>query len=360
MRTPKLYIGKTVRTLRADSGATQAEFAARLGLSTSYLNQIENNQRPVSASVLMTLAERCQVDLRAIGAGEDDRLISALAETLADPLFESYQAGLQELKLVAQNAPGIARALILAHNAYRRATEQLAGMDSRAESLGGLVEPGPYEEVRDFFHFVDNYLQALDVVAEKLAGELDLPEADPGAALTEYLETVKRVRVTRAEGFDAPLRRFDAHSNVLFLNPGLPIPSRNFQLAYQIGVLDHQPLIDKIAASADFRTPDATEICKIGLANYYAGALLLPYAAFREFGARASPRSRVAGDALPGQSGTGRSPSFDLAASGRKGHPGVLRPLRPRRQHHQAPQRRQTAICALWRRLPVMERSPGF
>jgi hypothetical protein len=155
-------------------------------------------------------------------------------------------------------------------------------MDSRAESLGGLVEPGPYEEVRDFFHFVDNYLQALDVVAEKLASELDLPEADPGAALTDYLETVKRVRVTRAEGFDAPLRRFDAHSNVLFLNPGLPIPSRNFQLAYQIGVLDHQPLIDKIASSADFRTPDATEICKIGLANYYAGALLLPYAAFRE------------------------------------------------------------------------------
>ena len=35
-----------------------------------------------------------------------------------------------------------------------------------------------------------------------------------------------------------------------------------------------------IVDKADFRSAEAAEICKIGLYNYFAGALLLPYQAF--------------------------------------------------------------------------------
>ncbi len=95
MAIGKLYIGRKVRALRDQMKATQAQFAERIGISTSYLNQIENNQRPVSAAVLLALAEKFQIDIGELSSGEDDRLLSALSEALADPLFAAYEPGLQ-------------------------------------------------------------------------------------------------------------------------------------------------------------------------------------------------------------------------------------------------------------------------
>ena len=48
---------------------------------------------------------------------------------MRDPLFETYSPSLQELKLITQNAPGLAHALIACHQAYRRNSEQLASFD---------------------------------------------------------------------------------------------------------------------------------------------------------------------------------------------------------------------------------------
>ena len=67
MAIGKLYIGRKVRELRQTNKATQAQFAERIGISVSYLNQIENNQRPVSASVLLALAEKHVAVLRRLG-----------------------------------------------------------------------------------------------------------------------------------------------------------------------------------------------------------------------------------------------------------------------------------------------------
>src|SRR5690606_23838718 len=176
MRNTKLFIGRKVRDLREANRLTQAAFAERIGISTSYLNQIENNQRPVSAAVLLALAETFRIDIADFSAGEGDRLLSALSEALSDPLFETFRPSLQELKLVAQNAPGFAHALIAAHQAYRRNSEQLASFDDTLGRSAALAEPSPYEEVRDFFHFVDNYIHELDRAAEELAGRLGIPD----------------------------------------------------------------------------------------------------------------------------------------------------------------------------------------
>ncbi|MBX3530230.1 MAG: DUF2083 domain-containing protein [Rhizobiaceae bacterium] len=278
MATGKLFIGRKVRELRETSKATQAAFAERLGISTSYLNQIENNQRPVSAAVLLALAEKFQIDIASIAQGDGDRLLSALSEALADPLFDAWSPSLQELKLVTQNAPGFAHALIAAHQAYRRNSEQLAGLDDR---LGGAVgEPSPWEEVRDFFHFVDNYIHELDVAAEKLAARLGLPEREAGAALAAHLEKAHGVRVLRAGAAEEIVRRFEPVSRALFLGAYAPSATRNFQMAFQVAALEAEAEIAAIARRAEFRTAEAVEICRIGLQNYFAGALVLPYAAF--------------------------------------------------------------------------------
>jgi predicted transcriptional regulator/transcriptional regulator with XRE-family HTH domain len=280
MALGKLYIGRRIRELRETTKATQSAFADRLGISTSYLNQIENNQRPVSAAVLLALAEKFQIDIGTISSSDGDRLLSALSEALADPVFDAYSPGLQELKLVTQNAPGLAHALIACHHAYRRTSEQLASLDDTLGRTAAFVETTPYEEVRDFFHFVDNYIHELDTAAERLAIELGLPERDAGLALAEHLEARHGVRVLRSAAGEGVLRRYDPAARALFLNPYSPPATRTFQMGFQIAALDMSKTVETIARQADFRTPEAVDICKIGLLNYFAGALVLPYQPF--------------------------------------------------------------------------------
>lgn len=281
MAIGKLYIGRKVRELRDNARATQAQFAERIGISTSYLNQIENNQRPVSASVLLALAETFSIGIGELssGAGEGDRLLSALSEALTDPLFDGYTANLQELKLVTQNAPGIAHALIAAHQSYRRTSEQLASMDDRL-GRAALSETTPYDEVRDYFHFVDNYIHDLDVMAEKLAGELKLGGGDNHMALQQCLFDRFGVSVERTALKDELIRSFDPQAKRLSLNAYATPATRDFQMALQIAQLHAAEVIDRIAREAGFRAPEAVEICRIGLQNYFAGALLLPYDSF--------------------------------------------------------------------------------
>jgi predicted transcriptional regulator/transcriptional regulator with XRE-family HTH domain len=282
MAIGKLYIGRKVRDLRQSTGATQAQFAERIGISISYLNQIENNQRPVSAAVLLALAEKFRIDLSDLAAGEGDRLMSALSETLTDPLFDAYTPSLQELKLVAQNAPGLAHALIAAHQAYRHNSERLASFDDTLGRSPALAENTPYEEVRDFFHFVDNYIHDIDLAAEKLALAIGTGEADPNAILSGHLERAHGVRIRRGLDSEDMIRAYDPKARILTLNAYLPAATRDFQIALQIAQLEAGDTIDAIARNAGFRTSEAYEICRIGLHNYFAGALLLPYGKFMQ------------------------------------------------------------------------------
>ncbi len=187
---------------------------------------------------------------------------------------------MQELKLITQSAPGFAHALISCHQAYRRNSEQLAGFDDTLGRTASFAEPSPYEEVRDFFHFVDNYIHDLDLAAERLALALKLPDSNPQVVLTRFLEERRGVRVVLRDDDADLLRHYDPRNKVLALNAYSPQASRNFQLAYQIAELESDDEITRIARQGDFRTTEAFEICRIGLRNYFAGALVLPYAAF--------------------------------------------------------------------------------
>jgi predicted transcriptional regulator/transcriptional regulator with XRE-family HTH domain len=282
MAIGKLYMGRKVRELRLANNVTQAQFAERLGISISYLNQIENNQRPVSAAVLLSLADKFKIDLSELTGAEGERLMSALAETMSDPLFASYKPTHQELKLVAQNAPAIAHALLAAHQAYRRNSEQLASIDDSLGRSSALPEKTPYEEVRDFFHFVDNYVHEIDTAAEKLAAELGIGEQETYSVLANYLERAHGVRIHRSRDDGTLIRKFDRDEKVLTLSDYLPTATRDFHIAQQIAQLSAEPLVDQIARNAGFRTREAHEICRIGLYNYFAGALILPYGRFLE------------------------------------------------------------------------------
>ncbi|MEQ8308914.1 MAG: short-chain fatty acyl-CoA regulator family protein [Hoeflea sp.] len=290
MRSRKLFIGGRVRAIRSEQGLTQAGFAAKLGISTSYLNQIENNQRNVSASVLLALAETFSVDIASLSDQDTDRLLADVSEALADPVSGGAQPSLSDIKLVVQNAPSFARAFVALHQAMRRSGDQLAELDETLERSGAMSEPTPYEEVRDFFHYVDNYIHDLDMAGEALSRDLARSRGVSTKALADHIERRHRVRVVIGAGGEGAtggekdsqsgLRRFDPVSRVLWLNPRSPASTQAFQIACQIALNEHDGLMRSIIDEARFRSADAGAICRIGLANYFAGAAILPYGEF--------------------------------------------------------------------------------
>ena len=282
MRARKLFIGRKIREIRQNAALTQAAFAGQLGISTSYLNQMENNQRHVTAPVLLALAENFAVDIAGLSDNDSDRMLADLAEAFADPLFGGAPPPGQDLKMVVQNAPAVARAFLSMHQALRRAGEQLAELDDTIARTGALNDPTPYEEVRDFFHYMDNYIHELDVAAEKLAGEMTGGTRNRVRVMADHIERKHRVRVMIGAELGAPdaIRRFDPASRVLSLNARAGASTNAFQIAHQIALLEHGNVIDAILEKADFRSPDAPAICRIGLANYFAGAAMLPYKPF--------------------------------------------------------------------------------
>ncbi len=270
MAVRKIYAGAKLRDIRTRLGLTQKAFAAKLGVSLPYLNQMENNNRPVSTTVVLALASEFGQDVTELSAGDTERLVSDMREMLADDVFTERPA-VADLRLAASNAPALARAFLHLHRAYRQTHERLASLDEALGRDAGGAVVSAWEEVRDFFHYTDNHIDAIDRAAERFAGTRPLMAAR--AALNELGITVV---VTE----DAPLRRYEAERGRLVLSSEVGRATRNFQILHQVALLTQEDLLEATLDLARFQTAEARGIAKIGLANYFAGAALMPYTAF--------------------------------------------------------------------------------
>src|SRR5438045_466031 len=113
----KLFLGVRLKRLRRDLGLTQSRMAEDLGVSPSYLNHLERNQRPVTAQILLRLAEVYDIDVRSLSADQDAAGAQDLSEVLADQLFRDIGIPRHEIAEVAENAPGVADAVIRLYRA---------------------------------------------------------------------------------------------------------------------------------------------------------------------------------------------------------------------------------------------------
>ncbi|MCI2394163.1 helix-turn-helix transcriptional regulator [Aliiroseovarius sediminis] len=276
MATQKLYAGVKLREIRSRLGLTQKAFAEKLGVSLPYLNQMENNNRPVSTGVVLALAQEFGFDVAELSTGDSERLVSDMREAFADPVFSDVPP-LADMRLAASNAPALAHALLELHRAYRMGHERLASLD---ENLG-TDEPGskasPWDEVRDFFHYCDNYIDAVDRAAEHFAKTGKSRGLDPGS-MAEAVLGDRGITVERANQ-DA-LRTYDPNHRVLTLSTRPPRATQQFQLLMQVALLTQDALLEATLDFARFQTDEARAIAKLGLANYFAGAALLPYEQF--------------------------------------------------------------------------------
>ncbi|MFC3961196.1 short-chain fatty acyl-CoA regulator family protein [Nocardia jiangsuensis] len=279
----KMYAGARLRRLREERRMTQAALAKSLDLSPSYLNQLERDQRPLTIPVLLKLNSTFDLDVQFFATDSDARLVSDLHEVLVDAAGGDT-APVTEVEELATRLPEVARLVVGMHRRLRAATDQLDLLSSRMDAPAGAPgAPMPYEDVRDFFYDHHNHIPSLDQAAEQLFEQSGLTVGSLDRQLARVAEDRAGVTVlVRGDGADPaiPKRQYDPESRTLTLARRLRPGQRAFQIAATLGFLLHGREIDAVLAETPSLTGESRSLARIGLAHYFAGALVLPYGRF--------------------------------------------------------------------------------
>lgn len=275
MLEKKIFAGERLRRARAQAGLKQTELAQRLGISPSYLNQIEREQRPLTLSLLGRLAAALNVPQSYFADSEDARRESQLREDLADPLFRPFRNAPAELRAMVRSAPGLADAFMSLYRAYSAQAEELAAPAAKLPRF-------PYDEVRDWVQTRQNHFERLDRAAEQLFEAQHFSSATLRDDLRRYLRDTHGIATAGARGLlgDGVFWRLNRSSKRLYLAEDVAPESEMFWLAHVIGQLEQKTLIEQMLRREGFSSAEALGLARIALANYFAGALMLPYERF--------------------------------------------------------------------------------
>ena len=279
-------LGHKIRRLRQEHGLNQTEMAESLAISPSYLNLIEHNQRPVTVPLLFRLGRAFEIDLKDFAEDEDARLATGLREVFSDPIFAGERVRDTEIRELAAVSPVAAELVISLYDAYRGLREDTQALAQR------LADPDkfqtlerqsyPVEEVRDFYHSQSNYFSGLEDAAQELWQQGELAADGVYGGLVDHLRAAYSltVRIMPVDVMQDTLRRYDHHGRRVLISEILAPSARIFQLAVQLAFLGHGALLDEMIEKADLSSEDARRLARIGLAGYFAGAVMMPYDRF--------------------------------------------------------------------------------
>ncbi len=277
----KLFVGPRFRRVRQQLGLSQTQIAEGLGISPSYINLIERNQRPVTAQILLRLAETYDLDLRDLATADEDRFFAELNEIFSDPLFRQIDLPKQELRDLAELCPGVTHSLQRLYAAYTEARrgETMVAAQIADRDEGVRYEANPIERVRDLIEANRNYFPELEQAAETLRDEMNVTPQELFAALSDRLREKHSitVRIMPVDVMRDTLRRFDRHRRQLLISELVDLPSRSFHLAFQIALSEFGAALDSIISRAGPLDDPARRLYRITLANYFAAAAMMPY-----------------------------------------------------------------------------------
>jgi predicted transcriptional regulator/DNA-binding XRE family transcriptional regulator len=295
----KLFLGARLKRLRRERGLNQSQMAEQLGISGSYLNHLERNQRPVTAGVLLRLADVFEVDIKNFAAdASEGGGATQLSEIFADPMLADLGVSRYELVELADNAPSVAEGITRLYTGLRELQRmpreaEVGGSDPRA-----LITPETW--VRDYIQAQRNHWPELEEACETLGRALAHP-----LTLSEPLrQRLKEawgveVRIVDPEILEDASQHYDPQRRLLMLSSLLRAENRTFGIAYQLALLEFAPIISRMLESA--RPPDrgSRRLLHMSFANYAAGAIMMPYGKFL----RAAEEHRYALDRLTAQFG---------------------------------------------------------
>jgi predicted transcriptional regulator/transcriptional regulator with XRE-family HTH domain len=277
-----------VRQLRSERGLSQAALAQTLDISPSYLNQIEHDVRPLTVAVLLRITEVFGVDATFFASQDDTRLVAELREVTMDGDV-GIDVEMSEIADVVNAHPALARAMVNLHRRYRLTTTQLAALTEDRFSDGSGFSSGsgsitmPHEEVRDYFYQRQNYLHELDTAAEDLTIRMGMNRADLAGALSDRLVRVHGVHIVKRMNLgDTVLHRYDPATKTLEIGSHLSSGQYVFRLAAELAHLEFGELIDAQVDDGTFTSDESRILARLGLANYFAAAAVLPYRQFHD------------------------------------------------------------------------------
>jgi XRE family transcriptional regulator, fatty acid utilization regulator len=315
----KLFLGARLKRLRRDRGLNQSQMAGDLGISASYLNHLERNQRPVTAGILLRLAEGFDVDVKAFASESGDSGgANQLSEIFSDPMLSDLGVSRYELVELADNAPTVAEGIARLYTAVRDMQRRPAGEERRSD-LRALITPETW--VRDYIQAQRNHWPDLEEASETLGGALNHPlsVAEP---LRQRLKEAwgVEVRVVDPEQLQGASQEYDVQRRTLTLSSLLRPENRQFGIAYQLALLEFATIIARMLEAARPPDPGSRRLLHMSFANYAAGAIIMPYGKFL----RAAEDHRYAIDRLCAQFGSNvEQVAHRLTTMGRPGAKGV-------------------------------------
>ena len=293
----KLFLGHRLRRLRRERELSQTGMAASLTISPSYLNHLERNQRPVTAGLLLKLANLYGVDILAFASpGGHKTGPDELTEIFADGRLKDLGVPRYELVELAHNAPSVAEAIARLYAAMQE-TDRMPALEG-ADDARALVTPENW--VRDYIQQHRNHYPELEEAAETLGGAL----SDP----LSVAEPLRR-RLKDAWGITAQVvpqsvlgnlsQDYDGERRLFLLSSQLRAENRTFALAYQLALSEFAGLLDRMVVEAAPPDEGISQLLRMSLANYAAGAIMMPYGKFL----RSAVEMRYSIDLLCGEYG---------------------------------------------------------
>ncbi|MDE2467115.1 MAG: helix-turn-helix transcriptional regulator, partial [Alphaproteobacteria bacterium] len=149
MAKKTLYLGPRLKRLRRELGLTQANMAADLEVSPSYVALMERNQRPVTAELLLRLAQSYTIDLGMLADTDNEDLEKRLLTATRGPIFADMDLAALDIADIAANYPDFAEAFLRLHQALTESELALAERRETGEDEGGNVND-PVSEARSF------------------------------------------------------------------------------------------------------------------------------------------------------------------------------------------------------------------
>ena len=276
----KLFLGARLKRLRREQELQQAAMAEQLGISPSYLNHLERNQRPVTAGILLRLAETFDVDVKTFAAeGNDSAGAEQLGEIFSDPMFADLSISRYELVELADNAPSVADGVARLYTALRELQRQPHSEEGVGPDPRALITPETW--VRDYIQESSNHFPELEECAETL-----------GMAMTDALsiaEPLRRrlkdawgitARVVPAAELGGATQEYDPERRLFMLSSLLRSENRSFGLAYQLALVEFRDVLERLVAAANPPDQGSRHLLHVSMANYAAGAIIMPYGRF--------------------------------------------------------------------------------
>lgn len=279
----KTLIGPRLRALRLAHRQTQADMARALGISPTYVNLLENNQRSLSVKLLMALAETYAVDWRDLARDDTARRLAELRSAFTDPGLAGDRPDLAELRGAIDHAPRFVDRFLELHASHRKALDLLTKIGGR-EATDEMMRASPEAAIHDFFRDHSNHFPALEDAAEAARAETGAaPETlfgDLRAALAALHGITVAVRPI--DEMSEALRIYDEKAATVTLSQALNAENRAFQLAHVLALVRLPAELDRIAAGSGIGQPQILARLRVELANYFAAAFMMPYRHFLE------------------------------------------------------------------------------